>query len=85
MNQDEFRHSSSGRVINTQKGYWAFVPNPLPLDIQWSFKVISALFEADRDLSRLNRLAWLTCTPMKLASFLFRNLWTTRSKCSIMF
>ena len=57
MNQDEFRHSSSGRVINTQKGYWAFVPNPLPPDIHWSLKIISALSEADRDLSRLNTLA----------------------------
>jgi Fic family protein len=57
MNQDEFRHSIAGQVINTQKGYWAFIPNHLPPDIQWSLKTISALSEADRDLSRLNTLA----------------------------
>lgn len=57
MNQEDFRHSSAGRVLHTQKGYWAFVPNPLPPDIPWSLGVISALSEAGRDLSRLNTLA----------------------------
>ena len=57
MNPEEFRNSSSGKVIHTQLGYWAFVPNPLPPNIQWSLAVVSALSEADRDLSRLNTLA----------------------------
>jgi len=57
MNPEEFRHSSAGRVFHTQKGYWAFVPNPLPPDIQWSLPIISALSEADRDLSHLNTLS----------------------------
>jgi Fic family protein len=57
MNPEEFRNSSAGRVIHTQKGYWAFVPNPLPPDLHWSLAVVSALSEADRDLSRLNTLA----------------------------
>ena len=57
MNQEEFRASNSGKVIHTQKGYWAFVPNPLPPDLPWSLAVVSALSEADRDLSRLNTLA----------------------------
>ncbi len=57
MNPEEFRASSSGKVIHTQRGYWAFVPNPLPPDLPWSLAVIAALSEADRDLSRLNTLA----------------------------
>ena len=57
MNPEEFRSSGSGNVIHTQQGYWAFVPDPLPPNIQWSLAVVSALSEADRDLSRLNTLA----------------------------
>ena len=57
MNPEEFHNSSSGQVIHTKKGYWAFVPNPLPPDLQWSLAVVSALSEADRDLNRLNALA----------------------------
>jgi Fic family protein len=57
MNPEAFRHSSSGKVIHTQHNYRAFVPNPLPPNIQWSLAVVSALSEADRDLSRLNTLA----------------------------
>ncbi len=57
MNPEEFRHGGSGKVVHTQQGYWAYVPSPLPPNIQWSLAVVSALSEADRDLSRLNTLA----------------------------
>ena len=57
MNPEEFRNSSSGKVIHTLKDYWAYVPNPLPPNLKWSLVVVSALSEADRDLSRLNTLA----------------------------
>jgi Fic family protein len=57
MNQEEFRHSDSGKVIHTRQGYWAYIPNPLPPNIQWSLAVVSALSEADRGLSRLNTFA----------------------------
>jgi Fic family protein len=57
MNPEEFRHGGSGQVVHTQQGYWAYVPSPLPPTIQWSLAVVSALSEADRDLSRLNTLA----------------------------
>lgn len=57
LNPEEFRASTSGKVIHTQQGYWAFVPNPLPPDLSWSLEVISALSEADRSLSKLNILA----------------------------
>jgi Fic family protein len=57
MNPEEFLSSNAGKAIHTPKGYWAFVPNHLPPDIQWSLEIISALSEADRDLSRLNTLA----------------------------
>jgi Fic family protein len=57
MNPEEFRYSSSGKVIHTLKDFWAYVPNHLPPNLKWSLVVVSALSEADRDLSRLNTLA----------------------------
>ena len=57
MNPEEFRNSSSGKVIHTLKDYWAYVPSPLPPNLKWPLVVVSALSEADRDLSRLNTLA----------------------------
>ncbi len=41
----------------SKQDYWAYVPNPLQPTIQWSLAIVSALSEADRDLSRLNTLA----------------------------
>ena len=57
MNPEEFQSSRSGKTIHTQKGYWAYVPNPLPPEIEWSLELVSTLSEADRDVSRLNALA----------------------------
>jgi Fic family protein len=57
MNPEEFRNSSSGKVIHTLKSYWAYIPNPLPPNLKWPLAVVSALSKADRDLSRLNTLA----------------------------
>ncbi len=57
MNPNEFRDSKVGRVIRTQNGYWAFIPTPLPPEIEWTTPLISSLSEADRELSRLATLA----------------------------
>jgi Fic family protein len=57
MNPEEFRNSKSGKVVHTRSGFWVFVPNPLPPELPWSLALVSALSEADRDLSRLNTLA----------------------------
>jgi Fic family protein len=57
MNPNEFSSSSPGRVLRTPKGYWVFIPNPLPPTIEWSTSLISALGEAERNLGRLASLA----------------------------
>ena len=41
----------------TQKGYYAFVPAPIPPKINWTLPLVSALSEAERELSRLATLA----------------------------
>lgn len=57
MNPNDFHSSEAGQVILTQNGYHAFFPAPLPPNLVWSLPLISALSEAERDLSRLAALA----------------------------
>ena len=57
MDPNDFSSSSPGHVLRTPKGYWAFIPNPLPPTIEWSTSLISALGEAERNLGRLASLA----------------------------
>lgn len=57
MNLNDFRSPEAGQVILTQNGYHAFIPAPLPPKLVWSLPLISALSEAERDLSRLAALA----------------------------
>lgn len=57
MKPNDFRSLEAGQVILTQKGYYAFVPAPLPPKINWTLPLVSALSEAERKLSRLATLA----------------------------
>lgn len=47
--------STSGRVIKSPKGYEAYVPNPLPPDIEWSTQLVNALSRADFVIGKLAR------------------------------
>lgn len=53
MNPADFSGSSSGSVVRTVGGYWAFVPNPLPPPIAYDQDMVELLSEADRGLGRL--------------------------------
>jgi Fic family protein len=57
MNPNDFHSPETGQVVLTQNGYHAFIPAPLPPNFSWSLPLISALSEAERDLSRLAALA----------------------------
>jgi Fic family protein len=57
MKPNEFRDPKVGQAIRTRTGYWAFIPARLPPAIEWSMPLLSALSDADRDLSRLTALA----------------------------
>ncbi len=72
MKPNEFRNSKTGRVIRTQKGYWAFIPTPLPPKIQWTTDLILALSDADRELSKLATLAGSFPFPRLLAPSFIR-------------
>lgn len=51
----DLRQSSSGRVIESTKGYKAYVPNPLPPVIEWTNQLVSTLSRADYLLGKLAR------------------------------
>src|SRR4030067_2680201 len=57
MDPHDFSSAAPGRVLRTPKGYWAFIPDPLPPAINWSTPLSSALGEAERNLGRLTSLA----------------------------
>src|SRR4030067_1420336 len=57
MDPHDFSSAAPGRVLRTPKGYWAFIPDPLPPAINWSTPLSSALGEAERNLGRLASLA----------------------------
>lgn len=63
MNPKDFQTSTAGRVIRTPKGYWTFIPNALPPNIQWSPSLISAVGAAERALGKLDSLANTLLSP----------------------
>jgi Fic family protein len=51
----DIQESSAGKVIKSPKGYYAYVPNPLPPTIDWNIQLVSALSRADFLLGKLAR------------------------------
>lgn len=54
MDKEAFKDSPAGKIINTQKGYFAFIPNPLPPKITYDESLVQLLSEANRNLGNLN-------------------------------
>jgi len=63
VNPEDFSSNSSGHIVRTPQGYWAFLPNPLPPDLQWSPGLIALLSEADRSLGELAGLGRSLLNP----------------------
>jgi len=57
MDPNRFKSKASGNCVLTQTGYWAFIPSPLPPEIEWSTRLVSSLTNAERELSRLNSIS----------------------------
>jgi Fic family protein len=53
MKKSDFSKQAPGQVVRTLQGYVAFIPAPLPPDVTWSNKLLTALSKADRSLMRL--------------------------------
>lgn len=51
------QQSPSGKIVKSINGYKAFVPNPLPPEIEWDIALVTALSRADHLLGQLSREA----------------------------
>lgn len=72
MNPQDFKSSTAGKVIRTQIGYWAFIPNTLPPSIQWSPSLVSLVGTAERSLGKLDSYADTLPSPHILIRPLMR-------------
>ena len=66
MDPKNYRNQESGRAIFIPSGYWAFIPAPLPPNLDWSLSLVSPLSDAERDLSKLAALATVFPFPRLL-------------------
>lgn len=57
MKSGDFRSTKAGKAIRTRNGYWAFLPAPLPPDLDWSPALLTALSDAERELAKLTTVA----------------------------
>lgn len=66
MNPEQFRGSNAGDVIKIgagEAGYWAFIPRPLPPQMDWSRPLIKKLSAADHALGELAGLGRMLTNP----------------------
>lgn len=72
MRLQDFKANAPGTIIRSQKGYLAFVPDPLPPKIEWSAKLVSALSAADRSIASLAKVGAAFPVPQALIHPLIR-------------
>lgn len=73
MQPEDFqRNHAPGRILHHPKGYWTYIPYPLPPDIGWSVELVTALSKADRVLGELSGLATMLPNPNLLIHPLMR-------------
>ncbi len=53
MNPQDFVFPATGQVIRNPKGYWVFIPAPLPPVLNWTAQLVSLAGEAERALAEL--------------------------------
>ena len=53
MKRSDFKKTAPGQHIRTATGYLAFVPDPLPPQIEWTDELLEVLSSADRSLAQL--------------------------------
>lgn len=71
MDIQRFQQSSAGRLVRSRhenKDYWAFMPNPLPPDLDLEIALVRTLSDADRALGELAGLGRTMPNPHILIS-----------------
>ncbi|MBN1318342.1 MAG: Fic family protein [Anaerolineales bacterium] len=79
----------AGRLIRSPRNFWAFQPNPLPPDLDWTAELINMLSTADRSLGELAGLGLTLPNPflfirpmMRLEAVLSSRIEGTRASLS---
>ena len=57
MQPSDFKKDKTGKIIRASRGYWAFVPNPLPPQLELTWDLVLENSQADRALSELAGVA----------------------------
>jgi len=63
MKPEDFSITASGKPIKSPKGYWFFVPAPLPPTLNWTGQLVSLISEAERALAELSAIGKTFSTP----------------------
>ncbi len=56
MDRAKFQSAGAGRLVRAAEGYWAFVPAPLPPQLEYDRETVVLLSQADAALSELSGL-----------------------------
>lgn len=71
MDKNDFHAPQAGQAVLTPRGYWAFVPAPLPPEISYDPPLVLALSRADTALSELSGLGRHIINPhLLIASYI---------------
>jgi len=70
MNPKNFRNSNAGTCLRSigSHPYWAYIPNPLPPEIELDWELMNLLSEADIKLGQLSGAGQLLPNPHLLIS-----------------
>ena len=69
---EDFISPTAGQAIRSPKGYWAFIPAPLPPALNWTAQLVSLAGEAERALAELSTVGKSFPAPHVLTSSFIR-------------
>ena len=73
MDPKEYLSEEAGKAIFTQRGYWAFVPAPLPPTLDWQTDLVELLTKTERSLATLANVGYAFPAPhIMVRPFIYR-------------
>ena len=73
MNPEDFIAKEAGQAIFTQRGYWAFIPAPLPPALDWQTDLVELLTKTERSLATLANIGYAFPAPhIMVRPFIYR-------------
>ena len=63
MKPADFHANSPGKVLKSQQGFYIYIPDPLPPDLEWSTQLMAKLADTERSLARLEQVGQVFPVP----------------------